>query len=294
MAIDTIPNPGPDRCFFKYMRSLHAKLDTSGINPSSTLGHPYFRTSDKEEYGTLLTSRVANKGRMGLMKVDTPENYDFLYFLTLRSKVYLKSYFKVHPDSEGERKDVFKHKGIKSIKHLTYEMFYDILTTNRQYTVLEKQFRSENFQIYASEIDKHVSSSFCEKRFFFHHIFLYPMAIPTTIFIYNVSKMVKMSTIFKFHDLRITFRPIFGINIYKISREKIVFSPMGYFLMISIVPANTIKTYFHCWKMIYSEKKFVSTISTMGNILAKIMASKAIICHCIQKNGFKENLFLKK
>ena len=102
----------------------------------------------------------------------------FLTHCNISSKVYYKQYYNINGSLSGEKKDIFKHKGIRSIKNLTTQLYNEILTTNKPHRVVEKQFRGERFRIYAAEIRKKLSSSFCGKRYYYNPWFSQPFSHP--------------------------------------------------------------------------------------------------------------------
>ena len=172
IVMDLQPNPTQDRCFFKCLRQLRDKLDMGALNSSMVEGHPYFKTEDVAEHEELIAACEKNKSRLGAMKIETPKNFDFLIFLGLKSKCYFKKHVNVLDMTK--EKLVFKHKGIRSISHLSYEMFYKTLTQDQRGSVLEKQFKIDKFQIFASEVSKKCSNSYDNKRYYFNQYFSLP------------------------------------------------------------------------------------------------------------------------
>ena len=99
-------------------------------------------------------------------------NYDFLIFLGLKSKCYYKKHFNV-TDSH-DVKHTYKHKGIKSIRQLSFDTFYNALTKNEVSYVTEKHFKIEKFQIFASEMVKKCGNAADLKRYYFSEYFSLP------------------------------------------------------------------------------------------------------------------------
>ena len=172
IVMDIKPDPTQDRCFFKCLRQLRDRLDMGALNSSRIEGHPYFKTEDAAEHEELLAACETNKSRLGAMKIETPKDFDFLIFLGLKSKCYFKKHVNVL--DMNKEKLVFKHKGIRSISHLSYEMFYKTLTQDQRGSVIEKQFKIDKFQIFASEVSKKCSNSYDNKRYYFNQYFSLP------------------------------------------------------------------------------------------------------------------------
>ena len=157
------------------MRELRHLLDVSALSQHPTKGHPYFRTSNATEHEALVESSAHTKGIGGMLKVETVGEGTslFLNHINISSKVYYKQYYNPNAvnDNDDGKKEVFKHKGIKSISSLSKKIYEEILKEDKPFRVTERHFKSDRFIIYASEIRKRLSRSLCLKRFLYNPFF---------------------------------------------------------------------------------------------------------------------------